>query len=174
MGAGLLPERGRSRTGWTVLGLQGDHTIDLATVDEALAPDFVNGSPRWLKVPTNPEDWSIVDRSIATAARELMTTGTFRPAQSRFPGGGGALHGRAHQKIGACCASPVSPILWALAATISRKAGPIASRTRSKCSKPLFAACRSSRRRRILSKHADKFRKSSLNCFVAADQRVRP
>jgi hypothetical protein len=41
-----LPERGRSRTGWTVVGLRGDHPIDLATADEALAPDFINGDPQ--------------------------------------------------------------------------------------------------------------------------------
>ncbi len=70
-----LPERGRSRTGWTVLGLEGDHPIDLATADEALVPDFVNGDPRRLKVPTDPADWHAVDRTIAATARELMSAG---------------------------------------------------------------------------------------------------
>jgi hypothetical protein len=81
-----LPERGRSRSGWTILGLQGDHPIDLATADEALAPDFINGSPRWLKVPTDPEDWQAVDRAIAATARELMTSGdTFDQRIAVFP-----------------------------------------------------------------------------------------
>lgn len=81
-----LPERGRSRTGWTVLGLQGDHPIDLATADEALAPDFINGSPHWLKVPTDPPDWLAVDQTIAATARELMTGGdTFDQRIAVFP-----------------------------------------------------------------------------------------
>jgi SMODS-associated and fused to various effectors sensor domain/HNH endonuclease len=81
-----LPERGRSRTGWTVLGLQGDHPIDLATADEALSPDFINGDPRWLKVPTDPNDWLAVDQRIAATARELMTGGdTFDQRIAVFP-----------------------------------------------------------------------------------------
>ncbi len=70
-----LPERGRSRTGWTIVGLQGDHPIDLATADEALAPDFINGDPQWLKILSDPEDWQAVDTMIAAAARQLMISG---------------------------------------------------------------------------------------------------
>jgi hypothetical protein len=81
-----LPERGRSRTGWTVLGLEGDHPIDLATADAALVPDFMNGDPRLLKVPTDPADWHAVDRTIAATARELMNTGdTFDQRIAVFP-----------------------------------------------------------------------------------------
>jgi hypothetical protein len=68
-----LPERGRSSTGWTIIGLQGDHPVDLATADEALSPDFIAGSPQRLKVPTDTDDWQAVDRTIAGTARELMT-----------------------------------------------------------------------------------------------------
>lgn len=32
-----LPERGRSRTGWTAFGLRGDHPLDLGTAAEASA-----------------------------------------------------------------------------------------------------------------------------------------
>jgi hypothetical protein len=70
-----LPERGRSRTGWVLLGLRGDHPIDLATADEALAPDFIDGSPHWLKVPSKTDDWQAVDGMIATTATELLSGG---------------------------------------------------------------------------------------------------
>lgn len=70
-----LPERGRSRTGWTLLGLQGDHPIDLATANEALAPDFINGSRQSLKVPTDTEDWQAVDGLIAATAARLLSGG---------------------------------------------------------------------------------------------------
>jgi hypothetical protein len=81
-----LPERGRSRTGWTVLGLQGDHPIDLTTADEALSPDFINGTPQRLKVPSDPEDWQAVNETIAAAARQLLTGGdTFDKRIAVFP-----------------------------------------------------------------------------------------
>jgi hypothetical protein len=67
-----LPERGRSRTGWTALSLFGDHPVDLATATEALAPDFIVGKPRVLQVPTDATDWQAVDATIATAARQLL------------------------------------------------------------------------------------------------------
>jgi hypothetical protein len=70
-----LPERGRSRTGWGVFGLQGDHPVDLATADEALSPDFIAGSAERLQVPTNTLDWQAVDATIAERARELLADG---------------------------------------------------------------------------------------------------
>ena len=81
-----LPERGRSRAGWTVLGLQGDHPIDLATADEALSPDFISGTPHWLKVPSDPSDWQAVDETIAATARQLLTgDDTFDQRIAVFP-----------------------------------------------------------------------------------------
>jgi hypothetical protein len=68
-----LPERGRSRTGWRVVGLRGDHPVDLTTVDGALSPDFLNGNPTWIRVPTDTADWQAVDREISAAARTLMS-----------------------------------------------------------------------------------------------------
>src|SRR5579864_4359568 len=56
-----LPERGRSRTGWTVFALRGDHPLDLATAGEALAPDFIMDTPEALQVPTDTHDWRGVD-----------------------------------------------------------------------------------------------------------------
>jgi hypothetical protein len=68
-----LPERGRSSTGWKVVSLVGDHPVDLATADAALTPDFMNGEPMRIRVPTDAQDWQAVDREIATAAHALMT-----------------------------------------------------------------------------------------------------
>jgi SMODS-associated and fused to various effectors sensor domain len=67
-----LPERGRSRTGWTVLALRGDHALDLGTAAEALAPDFILGSTQVLQVPTDAADWQAVDAVIAASARQLL------------------------------------------------------------------------------------------------------
>jgi hypothetical protein len=67
-----LPERGRSRTGWTALALRGDHPVDLATAAEALTPDFILGATQVLQVPTDPSDWQTVDKTIAAAARQLL------------------------------------------------------------------------------------------------------
>jgi hypothetical protein len=67
-----LPERGRSRTGWKVFSLQGDHPIDLGSVDAALAPDFVAGDPETFRVPTDTGEWQAVDSMIAAKARALL------------------------------------------------------------------------------------------------------
>jgi hypothetical protein len=81
-----LPERGRSRTGWTVLALQGDHPIDLASADAALAPDFMVDKPLLLQVPTNTADWAAVDVAIAAKARQLLSGGdTFDQRIAVFP-----------------------------------------------------------------------------------------
>jgi len=68
-----LPERGRSTTGWIALALRGDHPVDLATVSEALSPDFVVDTPHTLQVPTDATDWQAVDRNIASKASELLS-----------------------------------------------------------------------------------------------------
>jgi hypothetical protein len=67
-----LPERGQSRTGWTVLALRGDHLFDLATVDAALTPDFIIDAPQSLQVPTDTSDWQAVDGTIDAKARQLL------------------------------------------------------------------------------------------------------
>jgi hypothetical protein len=69
-----LPERGRSTTGWTVISLEGDHPLDLATATAALSPDFVVGEPRRFQVPSNTEDWRAVNAKIAAVVGELLTT----------------------------------------------------------------------------------------------------
>jgi hypothetical protein len=69
----LLPERGRSATGWTALALRGDHPVDLATVAEAISPDFTVSTPQVLQLPTDATDWQAVDRTIAAKARELLS-----------------------------------------------------------------------------------------------------
>jgi hypothetical protein len=70
-----LPERGRSKTGWTVFGLQGDHPIDLATADEALSPDFIAGTAQRLQVSTDVSDWTAADEKIGERANELLAAG---------------------------------------------------------------------------------------------------
>ena len=70
-----LPERGKSRTGWTALALRGDHTLDLATAADALSPDFIIAPPRILQVLTDPDDWQAVDAIIAAEARQLLAEG---------------------------------------------------------------------------------------------------
>jgi hypothetical protein len=68
-----LPERGRSSTGWTVLGLYGYHPIDLATAGEALSPDFISGDIQMLQVPTNATNWQAVDAAISSRVREMLS-----------------------------------------------------------------------------------------------------
>jgi hypothetical protein len=70
-----LPERGRSRTGWTALALRGDHPVDLATAAEALVPDFIIDQPQVLQVPTDPDDWQAIDGIIAAEAHRLLAQG---------------------------------------------------------------------------------------------------
>jgi hypothetical protein len=67
-----LPERGRSRTGWMALSLQGDHAIDLSTTEGALSPDFMVGPPTILQVPADTTDWAAADRRIAEACRQIL------------------------------------------------------------------------------------------------------
>jgi SMODS-associated and fused to various effectors sensor domain len=81
-----LPERGRSRTGWTALALRGDHPLDLGTAAEALSPDFLLGVPQALQVPTDTPDWEAVDAAVAVAARQLlMGDDTFDRRIAIFP-----------------------------------------------------------------------------------------
>ena len=61
-----LPERGRSSTGSTLISLQGNHVIDLATAEEALAPDFIADMAQEIRVPTNTDNWQAVDMEIAS------------------------------------------------------------------------------------------------------------
>jgi hypothetical protein len=58
-----------------VFGLQGDHSIDLATADAALSPDFIAGTPQRLQVPMDASDWKAVDATIAWRAKELLAEG---------------------------------------------------------------------------------------------------
>jgi hypothetical protein len=66
-----LPERGRSRTGWSALVLRGDHPLDMATIEAALSPDFAIAAPQVLSVSMN-SDWPVADKKIAAAARALL------------------------------------------------------------------------------------------------------
>ncbi|MGA2302546.1 MAG: hypothetical protein ABSG77_17845 [Candidatus Acidiferrum sp.] len=70
-----LPERGNSRIGWTTLCLVGDHPVDVSTINEALAPDFVAGEAQRLQVPGEPEDWATTDAAIAARVQTLLAGG---------------------------------------------------------------------------------------------------
>jgi hypothetical protein len=67
-----LPERGRSRTGWTAIALRGDHPLDLGSIAEAVSPDFILDTPLVLQVPTDTAGWQAVDATIAAATRQLL------------------------------------------------------------------------------------------------------
>jgi hypothetical protein len=80
-----LPERGRSRTGWSALVLRGDHPLDMATIEAALSPDFAIAAPQVLAVPMD-SDWPAADKRIAATARDLLTgDDTFDKRIAVFP-----------------------------------------------------------------------------------------
>lgn len=80
-----LPERGRSRTGWNTLVLQGDHPLDMATIDAALSPDFTLGAPHVLVVPMD-SDWPEAYKAIVATARTLLAgDDTFDKRVAVFP-----------------------------------------------------------------------------------------
>ncbi len=66
-----LPERGRSRTGWSALVLRGDHPLDMATIEAALSPDFIVGTPDVLSIQMD-SNWAEADKRIAVTARALL------------------------------------------------------------------------------------------------------
>jgi hypothetical protein len=58
-----LPERGKSKTGWRTVALRGEHPIDQATFDAALAPDYVEGPVIEINAEPSPVGWkSAADR----------------------------------------------------------------------------------------------------------------
>lgn len=70
-----LPERGRSRTGWIPVALQGGYPLDLATADAAVSPDFLSEKPRLLQVPIDSDNWQAVDANIAAEVDTLLVGG---------------------------------------------------------------------------------------------------
>jgi hypothetical protein len=70
-----LPERGRSRTGWTPFVLSGGYPLDLATADAAVAPDFLSGKPHLLDIPMDSDPWAAADAAIAAKVTELLSGG---------------------------------------------------------------------------------------------------
>lgn len=67
-----LPERGKSRTGWSGLSLRGDHPMDLATANAAISPDFIRGKIQELRIASEPEDWAAVRNEIAGCTQALL------------------------------------------------------------------------------------------------------
>jgi hypothetical protein len=66
-----LPERGRSRTGWSAFVLRGDHPLDMATIEAALSPDFIVGTPDVLSISMD-SDWQEAYTRIAAKTRALL------------------------------------------------------------------------------------------------------
>ena len=80
-----LPERGRSRTGWSTVVLRGDHPLDMATIEAALSPDYAVGAPHVLTVPID-SDWAEANQAIAAMARVLLAgDDTFDKRIAVFP-----------------------------------------------------------------------------------------
>jgi hypothetical protein len=81
-----LPERGMSTTGWTVMVLEGDHPTDIGTAAAALAPDFPDGPPAKIAVPSNTTDWRAVGDEIAVKSRDILSnTDSFERRLAVFP-----------------------------------------------------------------------------------------
>jgi hypothetical protein len=67
-----LPERGRSRTGWTPIALKGGFPLDLATADAAVSPDYLSSTPHLIEVPLDTDQWQQVDMRIAAEVATLL------------------------------------------------------------------------------------------------------
>ena len=67
-----LPERGLSRTGWTVLLLQGGHPIDAQQTVSTLRPDYPENSPHIVQVCPGREDWQQVRNRIASSVQVMF------------------------------------------------------------------------------------------------------
>lgn len=66
-----LPERGRSRTGWRVVVLQGTHPVEVSDALLALSPDFEAGGPRVVTVAA-PVDWAQARTKLTETVNELL------------------------------------------------------------------------------------------------------
>lgn len=81
-----LPERGRSRTGWTPIALKGGFPLDLATADAAVSPDYLAGKPHLIEVPLDTDQWQRVDASIAAeVSAQLAGADAFDRRVAIFP-----------------------------------------------------------------------------------------
>lgn len=70
-----LPERGLSRTGWSVVLLQGEHPIDSQRAVTALRPDFPEGNTHVIGIIPAREDWSQLHQRLISSARALFDDG---------------------------------------------------------------------------------------------------
>lgn len=81
-----LPERGMSATGWSVIVLEGDHPTDIGSAAAALAPDFPDGDPMKIAVPSNTTDWRSVGDEMAVKARDILSNSdSFERRLAVFP-----------------------------------------------------------------------------------------
>lgn len=67
-----LPERGLSRTAWTVVFLQGGHPIDAQHAISALRPDYPESNPCVIEILADREDWQQTSTRIASSVHALF------------------------------------------------------------------------------------------------------
>lgn len=67
-----LPERGLSRTAWTVILLQGAHPIDEQLAVTALRPDYPENSPYLIETCPEKEAWQNLSDYISTSVQTLF------------------------------------------------------------------------------------------------------
>lgn len=67
-----LPERGLSRTAWTVVLIQGAHPIDTQHAITALRPDYHENSPHLIEICTDRADWQVLSKHISTSVHALV------------------------------------------------------------------------------------------------------
>ena len=70
-----LPERGRSRTGWSVLLLRGPYPFDAGTIPAALSPDFALADSEEITCDTDHISWPAVGSHIGERVGRLLAAG---------------------------------------------------------------------------------------------------
>jgi hypothetical protein len=77
-----LPERGRSRTGWNAIILQGAQPIDLSHATTALAPDYAIGDPEIVEADPTRRSWSEIRTAVESQVGGLFLAAD--PFEARF------------------------------------------------------------------------------------------
>lgn len=77
-----LPERGRSRVGWSAIILQGAQPIDVAQAITALAPDYPIGDPEILDADPGRRAWSEIQTAVESEVGDLFLAAD--PFDARF------------------------------------------------------------------------------------------
>lgn len=81
-----LPERGLSRTAWTIILLEGNHPIDPEQAISAIRPDFPASGPNIIKAFPDNETWQGVHDRIALSVQRILDgSDSFSRRFSIFP-----------------------------------------------------------------------------------------